>query len=304
MRSNTNGGEPLFKDVAMNDRLRVLSFESRKAEEIRSLIARHNGDAHVAAAMKEVPIGMTPEIREFVSGLRQSRFDWVLFMTGVGAEALAAAVETEMSRDDFLSLLRSTRIVVRGPKPAAVLKKWDVPFAARAPEPNTWRELLSALLNVAATGSASEAKMPLQGQTIGIQEYGAPSTDLYQELIARGARVETVSVYQWALPDDVAPLHDAIRRTIDGEFDVVLFTTAQHLVHVSDVADSIGLKADWLRAMTRCVVGSIGPTASERLREFGLPVDVEPSHPHMGHLVKETLEQAPSLLSHCRQRVC
>ena len=43
------------------------------------------------------------------------------------------------------------------------------------------------------------------------------------------------------------------------------------------------------------VVASIGPTASERLRYYDLPIDVEPSHSKMGILVKETSEQAHSV---------
>jgi uroporphyrinogen-III synthase len=33
------------------------------------------------------------------------------------------------------------------------------------------------------------------------------------------------------------------------------------------------------------VVGSVGPTTSETLRAHQLPVDIEPEHPKMGHLV-------------------
>jgi len=46
----------------------------------------------------------------------------------------------------------------------------------------------------------------------------------------------------------------------------------------------------------RLAVASVGPTASERLRHYGWPVDVEPSHPKMGTLVKETAEQASIIL--------
>ncbi len=35
----------------------------------------------------------------------------------------------------------------------------------------------------------------------------------------------------------------------------------------------------------RVVVGSVGPTTSETLMEHGFPVDIEPEHPKMGHLV-------------------
>jgi uroporphyrinogen-III synthase len=44
------------------------------------------------------------------------------------------------------------------------------------------------------------------------------------------------------------------------------------------------------------VVASIGPTASERLRHYDLPIDFEPSHAKMGVLVKETSEQVHSIL--------
>jgi uroporphyrinogen-III synthase len=43
-------------------------------------------------------------------------------------------------------------------------------------------------------------------------------------------------------------------------------------------------------------VASIGPTASERLRQHDWPIDLEPSHPKMGVLVKECSEQAARIL--------
>jgi len=44
------------------------------------------------------------------------------------------------------------------------------------------------------------------------------------------------------------------------------------------------------------VVASIGPTASERLRHYDLPIDFEPSHSKMGVLVKEVSKQVHALL--------
>jgi uroporphyrinogen-III synthase len=35
-------------------------------------------------------------------------------------------------------------------------------------------------------------------------------------------------------------------------------------------------------------IGSIGPTTSETLEDYGLKADFEPSHPKMGLLVNET----------------
>jgi uroporphyrinogen-III synthase len=48
--------------------------------------------------------------------------------------------------------------------------------------------------------------------------------------------------------------------------------------------------------LSRTVVASIGPTTSEELQRRGIRADLEPSHPKMGFLVKETAERSAELL--------
>ena len=184
-------------------------------------------------------------------------------------------------------------VAVRGPKPSVVLREWQVPIAIRAEEPNTWRELLTAL---AVAGE-------IVGKRIAVQEYGRPSTEFVQELRCLGATVEQVPVYRWALPEDVGPLQSAIRETIEGKFDVLLFTSAHQLECVLEVAGNLGQADAWLAAAKQCVVGSIGPTASETIREHGLPVDVEAAPTRMGQLVAQTLDAASILLADKRASI-
>ena len=110
-----------------------------------------------------------------------------------------------------------------------------------------------------------------------------------QALQARLATVRLVPVYKWALPEDIGPLEQSIHSTIAGEFDVLLFTSAQQAVNILEVAERLGVQKQWLAAAQECVIGSIGPTATETLVGLCLPPDVEPSHGKMGHLVIETL---------------
>jgi uroporphyrinogen-III synthase len=49
-------------------------------------------------------------------------------------------------------------------------------------------------------------------------------------------------------------------------------------------------------SLQRVVVASIGPTTSEELRQQGIPIDLEPSHPRMGFLVREAAERAADIL--------
>ena len=270
--------------------LRVCSFESRRGGEMRSLIERNGGLATVAPSMREIPLGDNPEAFAFAEELLAGKIDIVLFMTGVGATALLESLETRFQRTEIFAALEKVIVVVRGPKPTAVLRGWGVRIDYRAPEPNTWREVLALF----------EQSIPLEGRRVAVQEYGLPSTELYHEFEMRGASVRAVPVYRWALPVDIEPLIQSIRQTVTGAHDVVMFTSAQQLSNVLQIAEQIGLRDEWLRVVNeRCVVASIGPTATEALKAGGLRVDIEPSHPNMGTLVKETLSRAGELL---RQR--
>lgn len=268
--------------------LRVCSFESRRRTEMESLLQRCGAIPTVAPSMQEIPLEQNEIALRFAERLLRGEIGVVIFLTGVGARALMDAVTIRHERSQILAALERCTIVVRGPKPVAVLREWGTRIDHRAPEPNTWRDLLSTL-DVEA--------VPLVDRTVAVQEYGRPNTELYAELSRRGADVFPVPVYRWALPDDVAPLEEAVRRTVQGEFDVLMFTSAYQLINVLEVAARLELRDDWLQAANRCVIASIGPTASETLREEGLPPDLEPSHPKMGHLVVETCEVARTLLA-------
>jgi uroporphyrinogen-III synthase len=270
---------------------RVCSFESRRADEMRSLIERQGAAATVVPSMREVPLESNERAFQFAEALLAGKIDVVVFLTGVGARTLLDTVVTRFDREEILAAMRKVTVAVRGPKPSAVLREWQVPIAVRATEPNTWRELLAAL----------EAANAIASRRIVVQEYGKPSVELEQELRSRGATVEHIPVYRWALPEDVEPLRAAIRETIAGKFDVLLFTSANQLESVLEVAESLGQADAWLGAAGRCVIGSIGPTASETIREHGMPVDVEAVPTRMGQLVTQTLEAAPALLALKRQ---
>jgi uroporphyrinogen-III synthase len=276
--------------------LRVCSFESRKQDEMRSLIERNGGVATIAASLREVPLENNAAVFRFLDELQADRIDAVIFMTGVGARALRDVVVTRVEQAVFFDWLQRCCILVRGPKPTAVLRAWGVRIDHRAPEPNTWRELLSVIdegLNFPPPRPAppSVHDAPLSGRTIALQEYGQPSVELHAALVDRGAKVLTVPVYRWELPTDTAPLQAALRELVAERFDLLLFTSAQQARNVLLVAEQLGLRDQVLEAANRCRIHSIGPTCTAALRESGFHVDREASHPHMGHLVREALAE-------------
>jgi len=266
--------------------LRVLSLESRRSKEMASLITTYGGRAIEAPSMREVPLETNTEALAFADALIRREFDVVVLLTGVGTRALLRVVEqVRGTAAPFIEALAATRVAARGPKPVAVLRELNITPWLIAPEPNTWRELLAAF-------DAKRDELPLAGLRVAVQEYGVSNPSLLAGLSERGALVSTVPVYQWALPEDLTPLRAAIAALARGDIDVVLFTTATQVTHLLQVAAEDGLADATRQALSRVVVASIGPTTSEELRENGIRVDFEPSHPKMGFLVREAAERA------------
>jgi len=276
----------MTQDTRTFSQLRVASFESRRQAEMVRLIERMGGIAHVSPSMREIVVDEDRPVIDFANRLLTGQIDVVIFLTGVGARLLIERVAVSINRQRFLDTLSDIQTVVRGPKPLSVLKEFGITPTLRVPEPNTWRDILATL----------DENIPLANLVVAIQEYGAPNVSLTAGLEARGATVESVPIYRWDLPEDISPLQENIRRLIAGDIDVVLFTAAQQVVHLLRVAKQMDLEGPLRRSMQKIVIASIGPTTSETLREQTFPVDFEPTHAKMGHLVHELSQQAGDLV--------
>ena len=269
--------------------LSVLALESRRAREIAKLIENLGGVPIVAPSVREVALDSNQEALEFARNMAAGLVDMVIFTTGVGVRALVSAIESVCSREQLARRLNDVIVVARGPKPTAALVELGVPVSLTVPEPNTWRELLASL-------DENKDTLPLAGRRVAVQEYGVTNPELSAGLAERGAIVTLVNVYHWALPENLAPLEQAIESIIRGDVHVLLVASSVQIRHLFEVAEQMK-KADLLHeALSRVVITSVGPLTSEELRGRGLSVDIECTHPKMGFLVQEAAERAPELL--------
>lgn len=256
------------------DGARVLSLESRRAVEMAELIRINGGQPFVAPSLVEVPLEENGQAFAFADRLYTGEFNMVILLTGVGTRFLHKVLSTRESEGRFPDALRNVTVVARGPKPAAVLREWNVPITVSVPEPNTWREVLTAVKHRPET-------------FVAVQEYGRTNIELTAGLEAQGRNVTAVPVYQWKLPADTAPLAQALRDLLDGAFGAVLFTTGVQIDNFLEFADTQNLRNEAKEALHRTFIASIGPDCSEALRASGITPALEPSHPKMGILVRE-----------------
>ncbi len=256
------------------------------ADEMRRLIERYGGQAFVAPSLREVPLQDNSEVFQFGEQLLAGHMDMVILLTGVGTRTMVDVLRTRHDLEPITRALARTALVARGPKPRAVLREIGLAPTVEVPEPNTWRDILDTL----------DREKSVKDFRVAVQEYGVANHELLDGLRQRAAQVTRVPVYRWTLPEDVAPLRHVLEAILGGRMDVMLITNAVQVDHVMQVLAQNAGHAQFRTSLAGMVVASVGPTATERLRSYGLPVDLAPSHPRMGILVKESAERAAGIL--------
>ncbi len=268
--------------------IRVLSLESRRAAEAGKLVRTYGGQPLTAPAMREIPISSDGPVIEFAEALIAGAFDLVIFTTGVGVRALIKTASEHIDQERVLNALRSVMIAARGPKSSSALREFGIPITLVAPEPFTWRVLVQAM----------EEKFGdnLTGMNIAVQEYGTSNPELLTALAEKSISITRVPVYQWALPEDVQPLREAVIALAHGHVDLVLFMNAGQVAHLFLMAERMEYTDALYEGFRATVIGSIGPSTTEGLSIYRLVPDFEPSQSKMGFLIKEISENAGRLL--------
>jgi uroporphyrinogen-III synthase len=266
--------------------LRIVSFESRRAQEMALLLRRHGGEVLYAPSMRELPLADERGILDFGARLLDGSCDALILLTGVGTTILVDALSTRWPRAVIIERLAQTPLLCRGTKTVAVLQRLGLVPTVVATEPNGAQGLLAVL----------DKSFSVKGKRVFVQEYGVINTELLNGLAERGATVTPVKVYRWALPDDTRDLRSALQGITQKRVDAAIFTSAHQVDNVLEYAGKLGL-VDALREAFRrwVVVLSIGPVTTEALKRHAISADLTPDEPKMGPLVAAFSRHAVAL---------
>lgn len=201
-------------------------------------------------------------LREFI----QDPPALTILLTGEGLRRLLGFAERAGLTREFGEALARQPMLVRGPKPARVLKELG----------------LDARWNAAAPTTAGVIEtlqgMALAGQTVGIQLYGdEPNRPLMAALQQAGAVPRPVAPYVYAPKSDDDQIVALIHALDQGRIDAIVFTSQPQYRRLRDVAQRHGLSEALLRGMARTRVAAIGPVAADDLARQGIRVDVMPT---------------------------
>jgi uroporphyrinogen-III synthase len=246
----------------------VAVLESRQSEELALLVRRLGGMPLSVPAMREIhdPGDSLPVLRRMLDG----EVGMIVVLTGAGITALLGEAARHGCLDALRERLARMTIVCRGPKPLAALKRAGLSAQIMTAKPHTTRELIDALADV-----------PLGGVSVALLHYGEENTRFSAALAERGAMVDDVCLYRWALPEDIAPLQDLVRAAIAGSIDVLIVTSQIQFRHLQQVATSMGEAGRLADALNdHVVVGAVGPVCAAALRAGGVTPDVLPASPN------------------------
>lgn len=259
---------------------RIAILESRAAQQVAALVARHGGTPVSAPALSEVPDADPQAVRNLIERHAVTPPSLAIFQTGVGTRSLfdtAAELGLERSLEAMLS---RTTVAVRGPKPTAVLRGRGIRIDRSAADPFTTAQLLEAV-----------ADIPIHGGTVLVQRYGESNEALDAALRERGATPVEIPTYRWALPADTGPLLELGGELRAGTMGAVVFTSASQVRNLFTVVGAAEGDDALRAALKRTRIVSIGPVCSDALRAAGLQVDAEAHPPKLGFLVA-ALEEA------------
>src|SRR4051812_26458844 len=119
------------------DGRQILLLESRRSEELATLVRKQQGVPFTAPSMREVPLESNTDAFTFGEKLLAGEFDCVILLTGVGTRLLWKTLLTRHPEDALKAALKALTVVVRGPKPSAALRELGLVPTVQVPEPNT-----------------------------------------------------------------------------------------------------------------------------------------------------------------------
>lgn len=205
-------------------------------------------------------------VEAWLERLVRGEFDDLILLTGEGLRRLLALGDRLGMRSEIVAAIDRLRTIVRGPKPARVLREIGPQPGLMAASPTS--------AGVVETLSSHD----LRGRTMGLQLYpGEVDQALLAFLGSCGAKIYPVTPYRYATDSESASVADAIKKMASGEIDMIAFTSSPQIRRLTEVATERELEKELAAAWKRTRVASVGPVITDALKAIGVDVAVQPA---------------------------
>jgi uroporphyrinogen-III synthase len=254
---------------------------ARRSEELATMLTRRGAAVTFAPALRIVPLADDTELQEATRRCLQAPVDYTVASTGIGFRGWIDAADGWGLKADLIRHLQGSALFSRGSKATGAMRAAGLadPWS---PASESSSELLARLLTEL-----------LDGSRVVVQQHGAPMPEFTAALRSAGAEVLDISVYRWAPPEDLRPLHEMVDAISTGRIDAVTFTSAPAVDALLAAAKQDGREDAVLEALRdRVLVACVGPICAEPLRHLGVNC-VVPERYRLGAMVRALTAALP-----------
>ncbi|WP_172193781.1 uroporphyrinogen-III synthase [Saccharibacillus qingshengii] len=254
---------------------KIVIAGSKIPEDMAEVIERRGGTALVRSLQ-----GLTPadpsEIERDVRQFIEQEYDWVIFTTGIGYEAVYAAAERLGMVEAFEEKLKSSKVACRGYRTNSLLKKSGVHPAVSADD-GTIANMIDKL-----------QLFNFDGCHVWLQLHGELTAQLHQFIESQPEmNTQAVLPYRYHAPEQetLAQLTEELLR---HQVDAVCFTTQVQVNYLFDYALETGCEAELKESFEHHVLAAaVGKVTADALREKGIERMVVPKVERMGSMIVE-----------------
>jgi uroporphyrinogen-III synthase len=243
---------------------RIAVPESRELDLFAGMLERQGAVAVRCPLVSIHDVEDAAPVQAWLERLAAGRHDSLVLYTGEGLARLLGFARRSGIEAEVIAGLRRTRKIVRGPKPAKVLRSIGLNPDVTAEEPTT-----AGLIVTLST-------LDLKGSRIGVQLYPGGEDLLTEFLSGAGAEADPVLCYRYASDEEDEQVVDLIDELAKGAIDLVAFTGTAQVRRLQEVARKFGKMSELDAAMQRVLIAAVGPVTAQAVEEAGWPVGAMP----------------------------
>jgi len=243
---------------------RIAVPESRELDLFANMLERHGAIAVRCPLVSIHDVDDAAPVQAWLKRLAEGQHESLVLYTGEGLARLLGFARRGGIENEVIAGLRKTRKIVRGPKPAKVLRSLGLSPDMTAEEPTT-----AGLL-------ATLARLALNGTCVGVQLYPGGEDLLTRFLEEAGAQADPILCYRYASNEEDERVAHLIDELISGDVDLIAFTSTAQVRRLQEVARQIGKASELDVAMQRASIAAVGPVTAQAVEVAGWPVAATP----------------------------
>lgn len=254
---------------------RIVIAGSKIPKDMAEVIERRGGTALVRSMQGLTPADHT-EIERDVKQFTEQEFDWVIFTTGIGYEAIYEAAERLGLLEEFAEKLRGAKVACRGYRTNALLKKAGVHPVVSADD-GTIANMIDKL-----------QLFDFDGCRVWLQLHGELTAQLHQFIEGQpGMKTQAVLPYRYHAPERET-LSQLTEELLQKRVDAVCFTTQVQVNYLFDYARETGCEAEMKEVFENQVLAAaVGKVTADALSDRGIDRMVVPQVERMGAMIVE-----------------